>query len=245
MKRWWWLIVVYLIAMVVFLPAKVVYWAPLPSNVSLTQAQGTLWQGSLGEVQVQGVSFNNVAWDWHVSDLLLGKVTVDINIPERNNSINLDAMVSAGLSSVAVQQLDAAGELNTLLHLSGVKMPLKTQGQWQLSLTDYKVKDPTPTHLCDQLTGSARGDNIQVLVNNMWQGLGDFPVTLGCAKAGAITLAMNGNNSMGLDFTGSINAEKIAASGTVRPNPETPEALAKMIAYLGRPDSQGRYRFSL
>jgi len=56
---------------------------------------------------------------------------------------------------------------------------------------------------------------------------------------------MDGNNSLGLNFNGSINSQSFNAQGTVKPTPRTPEGLARMMEYMGKPDSQGRYSFRL
>ena len=62
LKRWLpWLILVYLVTMLVLLPARVVYWLPLPNNVQLSQVSGTLWQGQAGQVVVDGNVINDLA----------------------------------------------------------------------------------------------------------------------------------------------------------------------------------------
>ena len=114
-----------------------------------------------------------------------------------------------------------------------------------MSLDSFVVTAPGPVRWCDELKGKAQGEQIRVLVNNQWQSLGDFPVQLSCNENNSVGLAMNGNNSLGLDFKGSINSQSFSAEGTVKPNLETPEGLAKMMEYMGTPDSHGRYSFRL
>ena len=244
MKRWW-LVVVYVVALVVMLPASIIYWLPLPAQLTVSQVSGSLWQGQIGRLQVQGVPLNNVQWDWQLSRLLTGHVVVDVRVPPQNNSLAVNGRIRAGVNSIAAQDLRASGDLATLLHLANTRLPLKTQGSWSLSIDNFSVSDPSPAQWCNALSGNAQGRNIQVLVNGAWQTLGDFPVTLGCADAGAVRIGMNGQNSLGLALQGEINSQTMAIEGTVRPNPRTPEGLATMFQYLGQPDSQGRYRFSL
>ncbi|TDP40173.1 type II secretion system protein N (GspN) [Idiomarina aquatica] len=244
MKRWW-LIAVYLLALLVMLPAKIIYWLPIPAQVSISQVSGSLWQGRIGSLQVQGVTLNDMQWDWQLLQLFTGEVAVDVRVPPQNNPLAVNGRISAGLTELAATDLRASGDLATLLQLANTRLPLKTQGNWNLSIDTFVVSDPSPAKWCNQLTGSANGRNIQVLVNGAWQSLGDFPVALGCAESGAVTLTMNGENSLGLAMQGDINSQDINISGTVRPNPRTPEGLAQMFQYLGQPDSQGRYRFSL
>lgn len=243
--RWWWMIAIYLLALLVMLPAKLLYWLPLPENVSVSQVSGTVWQGQIGRMYLQGVPFSDVTWDMQVSALLTGNVAADVSIPAKSNPLAVSASLQAGFNKLSVANLRASGDLATLLHLANTRLPLTTRGNWQLRVPTFTVSDPSLVKWCNELEGSASGLGIQVLVNSVWQRLGDFPVDLGCTSSGAIAMQMSGNNSLGLAFEGHINSQDIAIRGTVRPNPRTPEGLAKMFQYLGQPDAQGRYRFSL
>lgn len=246
LKRWIpWFVVVYLVAMLVMLPARVVYWFPLPDNVRLSQVSGSLWQGTAGQVVVDGIVLSNLSWDWQVSSVFLGELVVDVDLPPRNNPFALNGRLLAGSTKVGAKNVNASGDVNALLQLVGTRLPLKTDGNWNLSLDTFVVTAPGPVRWCDELKGHAKGEQIRVLVNNQWQSLGDFPVELGCNESNAVTLAMNGNNSLGLDFNGSINSQRFNARGTVKPTPRTPEGLAKMMQYMGTPDARGRYSFRL
>ncbi|MGM7319278.1 type II secretion system protein N [Idiomarina sp. ST10R2A5] len=246
LKRWIpWLVVVYLVAMLVMLPARVVYWFPLPDNIRISQVSGSLWQGAAGQVAVDDIVLSNLAWDWQVSSVLLGELVVDVNLPQNNNPFALNGQLLAGSTKVGAKNVTARGDVNALLQLVGTRLPLKTGGNWRLSLDSFVVTAPGPVRWCDELQGQARGEQIRVLVNNQWQSLGDFPVELGCNDNNAVTLAMDGNNSLGLNFNGSINSQSFNAQGTVKPTPRTPEGLARMMEYMGKPDSQGRYSFRL
>ncbi|MGM0481851.1 MAG: type II secretion system protein N [Pseudomonadota bacterium] len=245
MKRVSLWLAVYLLAMLVMMPAKVLYWLPLPAGVSLAQAQGSLWQGSLGTLQVQQVLLRDLSWDWNLSALLLGQVQADVQVPAQNNNLALSSQVTLGIDKLALDDLKASGNLASVLQLADVSMPLKTRGNWTLAIAGFAVEQPSAVHWCDDLQGSARGMNIQVLVNNVWQPLGDFPLQLGCQQPGLISISMDGNNNLGLALEGTMNGDNLAVAGTVKPSPRTPTALAQLFTYLGQPDNQGRYRFSL
>ena len=245
MKRWIAWIVITLVLLVVLAPARVLYWLPLPANMVLNELDGSLWDGRAGTLQLDGVWLNNVQWQLQPLALLSGQLSVAITVPVAANSISGEALVSSGFGGLQVSHLQADGQLAALLQLANTQLPLKSQGNWQLDISDFKVSDPNPTQWCNVLKGNATGRNIQVLVNGAWQSLGDFPVGLGCADSGAVTLSMTGDNNLGLALEGAINSQDIDINGTVRPNARTPEGLAKLFEYLGQPDSQGRYSFSL
>ncbi|MCK7459384.1 type II secretion system protein N [Idiomarina aminovorans] len=246
LKRWIpWLVVVYLVAMLVMLPARVVYWFPLPDNVRLSQVSGSLWQGAAGQVAVDGIVLNNLSWNWQVFSVFLGELVVDVDLPSQNNPFALNGRLLAGSTKVGAKDVKASGDVNALLKLVGTRLPLKTGGNWRLSLDTFVVTAPGPVRWCDELEGQATGEQIRVLVNNQWQSLGDFPVDLGCSADNTVSLAMDGNNSLGLEINGRINSQNFSAQGTVKPTPETPEGLAEMMQYMGTPDARGRYSFRL
>ncbi|MCA1767808.1 MAG: type II secretion system protein N, partial [Idiomarina sp.] len=186
LKRWIpWLVVVYLVAMLVMLPARVIYWFPLPDNVRLSQVSGSLWQGTAGQVAVDGIVLNNLSWNWQVSSVFLGELVVDVDLPPQNNPFALNGRLLAGSTKVGAIDVKASGDVNALLQLVGTRLPLKTGGNWRLSLDTFVVTAPGPVRWCDELKGQAKGEQIRVLVNNQWQSLGDFPVELGCNASNA------------------------------------------------------------
>ena len=116
LKRWIpWLVVVYLVAMLVMLPARVVYWFPLPDNIRISQVSGSLWQGTAGQVAVDDIVLSNLAWDWQVSSVLLGELVVDVNLPQNNNPFALNGQLLAGSTKVGAKNVTASGDVNALL----------------------------------------------------------------------------------------------------------------------------------
>ncbi len=246
LKRWLpWLVLAYLITLLVLLPARVIYWMPLPNNIQLTQVSGTLWQGAAGQVVVDGNVINDLSWNWQVSSIFLGDLVVDVKVPKQNNPFSLQGRLLASSTRIGAQNIKASGSLGALLDIAQTKLPLQTKGRWELDVSEYVVTAPGPVRWCDNLEGSASGDNIQVLVNGQWQSLGSFPVELGCHDDNSVALIMKGDNDLSLEVDASINSQDIKASGTVKPTPRTPEGLAKLIQYMGQPDAQGRYSFRL
>lgn len=246
LKRWLpWLILAYLITLLVTLPARIIYWLPLPNHIQLTQVSGTLWQGSAGQVLVDDNVINNVSWDWQVSSVFLGELVVDVSVPKRNNPFSLQGRLLASSTHVGAQSVKASGSLGALLNMAQTRLPLQTKGHWELNVSEYVVTAPGPVRWCDNLSGNASGDNIQVLVNGQWESLGSFPVALGCHDSHSVALTMKGDNDLSLAVDAHINSQDIRASGTVKPTPKTPEGLAQLIQYMGKPDAQGRYSFRL
>jgi len=245
MKRWILWIIITLVLLVVYAPARALYWVQLPAGISLNQVSGSLWNGSAGQLKVNQQWFYDVSWSLSPTQLLAGRVALQLNVPATENDIAGQGELTYSTAGLKLNELEVAGQLAPLLALTDVAMPIETRGNWQLTLKEYQLQLPLEQRWCEQLTGSAEGQNIEVLVNNQWLSLGEFPLQLGCSEQGAIKLAMAGNNSLGLNFNGTIDSNDVSISGTVRPNPRTPEGLAEMFSYLGQADSQGRYRFSI
>ncbi|MGM0525186.1 MAG: type II secretion system protein N [Pseudomonadota bacterium] len=244
MKRWIFWILITLVLLVVYAPARALYWVQLPAGISLNQVSGSLWKGSAGQLKINQQWFYDVSWSLSPAQLLTGRVALQLDVPALENAIAGEGELIYSASGVELNGLKAQGQLAPVLALSDVAMPIKTRGNWQLTLNEYQLQLPIEQRWCEQLAGSAEGQNIEVLVNNQWLSLGEFPLQLGCSEQGAIELAMEGNNSLGLNFNGTIDSNDVSISGTVQPNPRTPEGLAEMFTYLGQADSQGRYRFS-
>lgn len=243
MKRWIFWIAMSLVLLVVFAPARALYWLPLPAHVQLEQLSGSLWNGRAAVVKVDRQWFYDVQWQLQPLQLATGNAVVSLHVPARSNAVTLQGEIGYGAGGLQVSELQANGALQELLNMVNVKMPLATRGNWSVAVNAYQWD--TRQGLCQALDGQGEGRDIQVLVNGNWQSLGNFPVSLSCTDHNAVGLTMNGSNSLGLNFEAALFADRFNVNGTVKPNTRTPEALTQMLQYLGQPDAQGRYRFSL
>ncbi|RUO80292.1 Type II secretory pathway, component PulN [Idiomarina tyrosinivorans] len=247
MKRWQWItsaILVYLLALLVFIPAQLIYWLPLPKSISVTGVSGTLWNGEATQVVVAGREFRQLQWQLNPAYLVTGELGLELRLPAFSNpriSGNLSATL--GMSELSVSELNARGELAELLALGQVHLPLASQGQWRLSISNYQVSAPSLQHWCDTLRGTGEGRSIQTQVNGRWLQLGTYPVSLSC-KQGSVQLAMNGDNVLGLQLDADLNAQRVRLQGSLKPKAAAPIEVRELLKSMGNPDREGRYPFN-
>lgn len=81
--------VIYLFFLLATLPAKIVAEHFLPQSVAVQDVYGSVWNGHASDVSIQGYQLKNVAWDFNIFPLLLGKASYDIKLPYGVFTINV------------------------------------------------------------------------------------------------------------------------------------------------------------
>ncbi|MBL4761934.1 MAG: type II secretion system protein N [Gammaproteobacteria bacterium] len=74
-------VVVYSFFLLATLPAKMLAERFLPQDITVQNWYGSVWNGSASDVDIQGYPLKNVAWNFNIFPLLLGKVSYDITLP--------------------------------------------------------------------------------------------------------------------------------------------------------------------
>ena len=230
---------IYLVFLVVLMPAKVVLaFIPLPSNVKVANIGGSIWQGSASSVEVQGKTFDQVRWDVNPWALFLGKASADIVIGSKATSFNTKGHVSYSFSGLKVTELTLHSNADFLL--AGQRLPFRTKagGEVTLHVADFTQGQP----LCESLQGKVLLH--QVNVKNQF---GDFPLgeldfALGCEQGEVVLTAAESGNKIGVSGQVNIgkgNRYKVAAK--LKPTANMPEMIRNNLQYLGKPDSKGYY----
>lgn len=100
-------------------------------NVRVYGLQGTVWQGEMQRLEVQGRSFDRVKWELHPSSLLLGNFSASVSFV--NQDSRLSATVKRGLmGSLSLE--DVRGRIGATEVLALAKIPaIKLDGQFNLN----------------------------------------------------------------------------------------------------------------
>ena len=230
---------IYLIFLVVFIPAKVIVaLMPLPDDVKIVNVTGTLWRGTASHIDVMGKSFDQINWALNPWTLMLGKVKVDLRIGSKATPFQSNGNIQIGFSGIGISELTL--NTNAGFLFGDQRLPFRTQAQGELALHIVSFSQGKP--LCQQLQGTALLHHINV--NNQF---GDFPLgelkfRLGCDQGQIVLTTKESDNRLGLTgsaIIGDGNRYKVAAK--LKPVSTLPDTIINNLYYLGQPDDQGYY----
>ncbi|GGP51229.1 type II secretion system protein N [Shewanella saliphila] len=232
-------VVVYIIFMIAYVPANwLVSIAPLPNNVLISGAEGTLWQGKAALVSVDKRQVEHVAWQLSPWGLFMGQANIDFSIGNRATPVSGKGNVTwspAGVSGKNIR-LDVPDSFL----LAGAKLPFKTQINGDVSLMVEVLEQGKPW--CEQLKGKLFLNSTDVKNQFGIYPLGNIALGLSCID-GQLQLSTDETlNALGLTGTailGEGNLVKVSAK--IKPTDAQPQDLRKSLQFLGRQDSQGYY----
>lgn len=257
--RWTWLLLlipVYLIALIVLAPSRLIGWAlaqtPAAQQVSLHGLQGSLWAGSAASVETRlptgaPLQLQQVSWQVSPWSLLTGTFAVDFNVPQLTNLVYGQGSLEATSSGLRQLNADLSGSILNGANALDLPLPLTIDGRWNLRIEDYQLADWRQPTWCSVLAGTVDANAVQVQLENRWLDLGDFDIQLQCTEAEAIAMTMPNANRLGLGFEalveGSRQIPRGRIDGFVKPTIETPAEVQELLPFLGQPDAAGRYAF--
>ncbi|RUO65942.1 general secretion pathway protein N [Pseudidiomarina planktonica] len=241
------LVLFFLIALLVTAPARLLHLAPLPKGIAVYDVTGSLWQGQAGQISVElpntpkALRLHNVSWDLSFWSLLTGQLHTSLELPELNNVVSGELILTAGRGGVTISDADLGGRIADSISTFNIPAPLTVDGRWQAQIDRFQPEGGT--NLCKTLQAQVRGQQVALKINQNWQDLGNYQLNLGCNQ-GAVTVLMNGDNMMGLMLDSAINRSQSTIAGSLQPKPEAPEKVTELLVYVGKPDAQGRYNFA-
>ena len=133
-------VLLYLLTLVWTLPAAVV-WKQLqnrlPAPVTLQGLTGTLWSGQVAQLRVDGINQGQLGWDWQPSQLLRGRIGLDLVWQPRNGRV--DAELLAGFGSLTLR--DISGQLDASSMAIIHNAPFALGGSWLLDIPELALED--------------------------------------------------------------------------------------------------------
>ena len=230
-------VVVFVLTLLAHAPAAALYawFAPKASDVTLYGVEGTLMQGSLAGISVQGKpTWQDLHWTLHPLALLTGRVLADV---ESTTPTTLNSRVSLAPWGRHFSNLRSTGSLHTLTGAVGQNY-LPVEGTVNADISSLTLKGNIPR--------SAEGT---ISVEHLAWTLAKDPLMLGDYKAtattdhGQITVKIE-SVSGPLQVTGDA---KVADDQTydldlrVKTKPDAVPMLQTLVQSLGQPDAQGFY----
>ncbi|MCY7295662.1 type II secretion system protein N [Alteromonas sp. a30] len=241
-------VVFYLILVVANLPAtQVINRIPLPSSISITGVNGTLWDGSADTVTVEGVQVESLHWDLSVFSLLIGKVSVDIHAGNANlpDLISFKGNVNFSLFSQTLDVQEGTLFLPTHLVLAQVPLPIPVRASGRFYLDASNITYSLKKNQCLAITANGGWGNAAVSGTTGMIDFGQFKAQIQCVED-SIQVQVNPENVLNLDVTATLSAQgQIKANGRFKPNETLPKEVHQAASLFGRADSQGYYSIAI
>lgn len=238
----------YFILIIANLPAsQVINRVPLPSNVSIQGISGTLWDGRLNSVTVNGMQVKSVDWALSASALLLGKVSLVVHAgnAKRPDEIAFNGNVAASLVSLNVAVESAKLYLPTHLVLAQVPLPLPVQAAGRFYLDVSSAEYAVSESQCVSITAKGGWNNASVSGAMGMIDFGQFESDISCVD-NIVNIQINPNNLLNLDVLATITGQgRVGAKGRFKPSEDLPKEVHQAARMFGRVDNQGYYQVSM
>ena len=236
----------YLVFLVVLAPAA--WWlklVTLPPQLQLGPASGTLWQGQVQAVSLNGYVLPQVQWQIKPWALLTGKVALSLDIGQiRQTTLPYaKAELAYGLSGLELYSTQLRLPVEPIIPLLKLRLPFEVaaSGNLMLNVQHFTMGKPW----CEQLAGKASWLEAKFRAPSGWIDLNALDASLSCDQ-GQLQLVTDAANPLALNVTAVIGEQgKYQLNGTMKPDASLPKEVHQAMQFVSRPDEQGRFRLRL
>lgn len=130
----------YLLTLVWTLPAAVVWKRlehRLPVPVTLHDLTGSLWSGQVGQLLVDGVNQGQLSWDWQPSQMLRGRLGLNLLWQPRNGRVSAELL--AGLNSLRLRNINGNLDASSMAVIH--EAPFALGGSWLLDVPELALRN--------------------------------------------------------------------------------------------------------
>jgi hypothetical protein len=120
----------------------------MPGNIRIGGVEGTLWNGYIHSLDINGWQLRDTSWNLNPAALLLGRLSASIVTSIADSEITANASISMS-GAISVRNLEAAGPIFPIAALFNLPV---TGGRYQVQLSALDITDAWPT----SLVGSGR-----------------------------------------------------------------------------------------
>ncbi|WP_194438195.1 type II secretion system protein N [Vibrio fluminensis] len=238
------LLVTFFASAIVHLPIQAVLtYAPLPKQLRISGASGTLWQGQVQQLQWQRYNLGQVSWQLQPSKLLTGKVQANVRLGRGNPwQLRARGVVGYGLQGAYAENVIASLPASEVIKFAPpMPVPLDINGQLELSIQSLAYAAP----YCRAGKGKLVWNTDKIGTPLVDLLVGPVVADLSCQDS-AIKIAGNQqSDQVRSEFSLDLQANRqYNAKAWFSPQAEMPEALSQQLKWLPQPDSQGRYQFT-
>lgn len=233
-------VTLYLFFLISSMPLSFVsQWIELPKNVSIGKVSGSIWQGKVSAIAVDGVALNNIETKLSFFSLLAfsPEITIHFGDPLLKGPEG-QVTLSGLLADITFDNLKISTEANLIAEQLNLPVPVVAHDYIDISIEHFVLGQP----VCAELVGDIIWPKAAVTALGEKVSLGKLVASLHCQQ-GELVVEIAPKNDLGLSFTASVGQNFHASGdGYLIPTENTPTAIQQVLPFLGKADNQGRYR---
>jgi general secretion pathway protein N len=236
-------LITYLGFLVATLPATVVFnQISYPKNISLSGVSGSVWHTNIEQVVVGEVTINKIRAELSFWSLFTLAPTLPVTFgnsflvgPEGKFDITFSQ------EKIEIENLSLFLKATEIVQQLTLPLPMTAQGDVEITL-DHAVIDIADKNKCLAVKGLVTWSKAGVIALEQNIQLGNFNAKISCEE-GALALLLSPENDLGVTLNAYLGQSgRVSGNGFLKPGAKFPPALISALPFLGRKDSQGRYR---
>ncbi|TPH15244.1 type II secretion system protein N [Litorilituus lipolyticus] len=233
----------FLIFLVASMPATFVLGqVKLPKNIGVSSVSGTVWNMDIEQAFIAETTLNKINARLSFWSLFTLTPSVDITFGDpliAGPEGKLTAAVSH--ESLSLSNVEVFVKANAIAQQISLPLPLTAKGDVEVMLTEMLI-DLGNNNACIEAQGNIDWQRAGVIALEQNIKLNKLSAVIGCENQ-AISVTVNPKNDLGLTFSAYIQGQgAISGQGHLKPGAKFPNELKQALPFLGRPDSEGRYR---
>lgn len=233
--------------LIMYLPAaQVIGRATLPANVEIYGVSGTLWEGQVQQIVVNGLPVNDVSWQLHPLALLAGNISADLkggNIRSADE-VSFSGPVTTGLLSqqrIELEDFQLYLPVSRVLSQVSLPIPVNASGRFRARIAELQFNGE-----CQRLKGEGSWLNAAVAGTQGPIDFGTYKATLRCEDKD-IGITVSEPNKLGLSMDAVVNStfSRFSVAGKFKPDEDLPREVHQAAGFFGQPQPDGYTRFKL
>lgn len=239
--------ITYLVFLIATLPTTfVLNYISLPKSVKNTVqfsgVSGSIWQTDIRQMAINGIHIDNVHADLNFWSLFSLTPKLSVTFGDAFSSgPEGKAEILLSQDKATINEMSLLIKANDVAQQLTLPLPMSARGDVELNIAKAEV-DLSKNNQCIFVKGDINWSKAGVTAFDKSIILGQLNADLSCEN-GALAVVISPNNDLGLTFNAYVRqGGKISGNGFLKPGAKFPTALNDALPFLGKKDSQGRYR---
>jgi general secretion pathway protein N len=233
---------VYLMFLLILMPVNIVLqWVSLPSKLQLGTVSGSIWHSQISMATYEKFTVNSIDVQLNAFSLLILDPQLELSfggalVSGPEGYATIDGLLTAPRVTDGSLSLQASN-ITPYLNLP---LLIEAHDYIDIQLDEFIAGEA----ICSKLIGKISWKKASVTVLDQKVNLGKLSTNLSCQQGDAI-LTLDEENDLGLSFSATVGQNfSTSGNGYLTPKESMPKAIQQVVPFLGKPDSQGRYRLS-